>query len=135
VFPAGCSKTFTGSLDLSGTVHTIFIAGTLANAEGTATIQRVRLSLDGQEVPTISLGQATSQIAITGGRPGERGHHTLAIAVVEQTISPTNYSLSGVRVSLVDAGLLGGPTLATTTLPDRSERLASGGQILYQFDL
>jgi hypothetical protein len=135
MFQAGCQKTFTGTFDWSGTAHTISITGTLANAEGAATIQSVRLSLDGQEIRTISLSQTTSQIAITGSRLGERGRHTLAIAVVEQTISPTNYSLSGVRVSLVDAGLGGGTTLAMTTLSDRSERLASGGQISYQFDL
>lgn len=132
---AGCGKTFTG-IDLSGRVKMIEISGTLENIEGAPTILRVRLLLDGSEISGLPATQAASTIAIFGSRGGDRGHHTLAVVVSEQTSSPNTYRISSLRVELVDANLFGsGPTLAQMTLPDRTQLLMSGEAISYQFDL
>ncbi len=132
--PTGCGKTFT-SVDLNERVKTIEISGTVENVEGASTIARVRLSLDGSEISSIPILQAASRVGISGAKAGDRGHHTLLV-VVEQTSSPNNYLISGLRVSLVDAGLFGsGPTLAQTTMPDRTQLLGSGDVVTYQFDL
>lgn len=133
--PTGCGKTFSGP-DLNGKVKMIEISGTLENIEGASTILRVRLSLDGNEISSIPLTEAASRIGIGGAKAGDRGHHTLVLVVSEQTSSPNNYRISGLRVSLIDAGLLGsGPTLAQTTMPDRTQLLGSGDVVTYQFDL
>lgn len=131
----GCSKTFTG-IDLSGTVRTIQISGTLDNAEDAPTILRVRLLLDGHEISNTPISQASSHIGVFGSRAGDRGHHTLVVVVVEQASSPNNYRVSGLEATLVDASLFSsGPALAHTTLPDRIQLLSSGEGISYQFDL
>jgi hypothetical protein len=131
----GCSKTFTG-IDLSGTVRTIEISGTLDNAQDAPTILRVRLLLDGHEISNTPISEAASHVVIFGTRAGDRGHHTLVVVVAEQASSPNNYRVSGLQVTLVDANLLSaGPALAHTTLPDRIELLSSGEGFTYQFDL
>jgi hypothetical protein len=131
----GCSKTFTG-IDLSGTVRTIKIAGTLDNAQGASTILRVRLLLDGNEISNTPLSPAASHIVVFGSRAGDRGRHTLVVVVADQTSSPNNYGVSGLQVTLVDADLFGaGPELARATLGDRMELLSSGEGISYQFGL
>ncbi|MEP6770036.1 MAG: hypothetical protein ABJC61_15285 [Acidobacteriota bacterium] len=131
----GCGKSITG-VDLNGKVKLIEVIGSLDNSEGASTILRVRLLLDGQELSNVPYPEATSHIGIVGTRTGDRGHHTLVVVVTDQTSSPVNYRVSGLRVWLVDADLFGGgPTLARADLPDRVELLSSGQGISYDFNL
>ena len=131
----GCSKTFSG-VDLNGKVNLISISGALENAEGAPTILRVRVSLDGNEISNTPLSPAANRIGISGARAGARGHHTIVVVVADQTSSPNNYRVSGLQVRLVESNLLGGgPTLASTNLPDRNQLLSSGEGFSYQFEL
>ena len=86
VLATGCDKTVTG-VDLKGKVKLIRISGMLDNAEGAPTILRVRLSLDGREISNILYPEATSHIGIAGNLAGDRGRHTLAVFVADQTSS------------------------------------------------
>ncbi|MDQ2870500.1 MAG: hypothetical protein M3S32_07155 [Acidobacteriota bacterium] len=133
---SGCDERST-FFDQNSKIKLIEISGMVDNAEGSPTILRVGLSLDGREIRSIPLAEASSHIAISASTAGDRGHHTLVIVIADQTSSPVNYRVSGLQVAYVDAFLFGGSgsTLARTVLPDRAELVSSGQGISYSFDL
>ncbi len=135
-FATGCDKTFTGTLDLSGTVRIIGISGNLDNSQDNPTILRARVLLDGNEIFNSPVSPAVSHMALFGSFPGNRGHHTLIVVVAEQTSSPTSYRMSGLLVTLVDSKFLaGGSEVARTTISDRTAFLSSGQELSFPFDL
>jgi hypothetical protein len=70
-----------------------------------------------------------------GGVP--RGHHSIALKVSAQTVSPTVYRSSGIKVTLSTShGFFTPPTVAAqVTLPEQTKSLSTGDSIVIEFDI
>jgi hypothetical protein len=109
---------------------------TFATADGQPSILEFHVLLDSQDIfGTQTFTTPVASLRVFGSTFGvQRGHHTLALQVSAQTISPTVYQSNGIHVTLLEGGF-SPRVVATVTLPDQTKSLLTGESIVIAFDI
>ena len=80
---SGDSPTSVGSLLL-------YFDGDFRNTNGSATITRFRLVLDGETVSTVASSTPSPRAPVTGQTEAMRGRHTVSLVIAGQLTSPNS---------------------------------------------
>jgi len=105
---------------------------TINNVSGDSTLIQFRCYLDGQRMLVlVDSGPARSSVALGGVLPSAgHGNHTIEIRIVNQTSSPSTYTVSGVTVKLwVATGWDTGYADGSVTLPPVTQTVSTGQSI------
>ncbi len=129
----GCSDPLdldTIDLDLNFNERVQITAG-FENAGGIKTIEKLRVSWDGEVLQELSSLIPVAQVSVSGTRYGrQRGSHRLSFQVLAQTSSPNNYRTMKLIITSYDEQ---GDVGRTLKLDPRTELLETNATITYDF--
>lgn len=122
-----------GSSPTSSSGFEIVIVAALANTAQAPTIAEAQLLFDGAVVE--DLGPESPPVASVTFTPtgfATSGPHTFQLQIVDQTASPTSYTVPMPIIRVFDVA---GTLLKTIQLNTQTASLATGGTITYSFSL
>jgi hypothetical protein len=131
-FLAGCNKSSPSEPE---TANLAIIRLTITSPGGSSPLRSLGASLDGVAISVN--GSGSPQYTFSPTTVPARGRHTFAIAVLDQTSSPSTYTASGVvelHYRLCDPCIVD-DIVSSATLSAQTAAVSTGGGLTWLFDI